>query len=64
MKNKNLKFLEQAINDLGELEVLIAQHSHYDGIASKETQFEWVNKLIPITSKLDKIWKDESALDN
>ena len=59
MLKKSKQEIAEVIDGMGELETTIAQHSHYDGAATKAVQVEWVNKLSKLTSKLDKVWKAE-----
>lgn len=59
MKKKNHRKLGEIINGLSDLEVLMAQHAHYEGNASPEKLLKWFSRLQPLTSELDKVWKDE-----
>lgn len=62
MKQKNVKKINEIVGNLTELETAIAQHSYYDGPATKTKQLEWFRKLQEITAKLNRIYRDETEL--
>jgi len=65
MKKSDLNKLNEIIGKMTDLEVAIAQHSHFSGVygvATKAKQLEWFGSLSKITSELDTFYKEQAKI--